>query len=202
MLLATILLLCPFPQIGETVKETANPAAMISIDLNDSADATSDSSVAQPLPVAPEAKVKTDADLAAADPIQPGFTPAPAVMPAGTPIRGVKMSITRPRENRRERALWYALSVSGSGAAAFDAWSTRRAISGGYGTEANPLLRPFSHSSAMYAATQVSPLVMDFVGKKMMLSQRKWMRSLWWVPQSAGTGMSVFAGVHNVRLVQ
>jgi hypothetical protein len=36
----------------------------------------------------------------------------------------------------------------------------------------------------------------------MMLSQHKWMRSMWWVPQSAGTGMSVFAGVHNVRLTQ
>ena len=58
---------------------------------------------------------------------------------------------------------------TGSGAAAFDAWSTRRAISEGYGTEANPLLRPFSHSNAMYAATQVSPLVMDFIGKRMMI---------------------------------
>jgi hypothetical protein len=43
---------------------------------------------------------------------------------------------------------------------------------------------------------------MDFIGKRMMLSQHKWMRSMWWVPQSAGTGMSVFAGVHNVRLTQ
>ena len=95
----------------------------------------------------------------------------------------------------------YALSVTGSGAAAFDAWSTRRAISEGYGTEANPLLRPFSHSGTMYAATQVSPLVMDLIGKRLMVSQRKWLQKMWWLPQSAGTSFSLYAGVHNTRLV-
>jgi hypothetical protein len=200
MLLATILLLCPFPQIGDTAKAAANAPAAISADSTDSADSSKDASLSQPLPAAPEAKVKTDVELAEA--IQPGFTPAAAV-PAGAPLRGVKPSLTRrPQETTRQRALWYALAVTGSGAAAFDAWSTRQAISQGYGTESNPVLRPFSHSSAMYAATQVSPLVMDFIGKQMMLSQHKWMRSMWWVPQSAGTGMSVFAGVHNVRLTQ
>ena len=68
-------------------------------------------------------------------------------------------------------------------------------------TEANPLLRPFSHSGAMYAATQVSPLVMDFIGKRMMVSEHKWIRNMWWLPQSAGTSVSLFAGVHNTRLV-
>ena len=114
----------------------------------------------------------------------------------------MKMSVTRPYETPTQRKLWYALSITGSGAAAFDAWSTRRAISQGYGTEANPLLRPFSHSGAMYAATQVSPLVMDFIGKRMMVSQHKWVRNMWWLPQSAGSGFSFYAGVHNVRLVQ
>ena len=53
----------------------------------------------------------------------------------------------------------------------------------------------------MYAATQVSPLVMDYIGKRMMVSQHKWMRRMWWLPQSAGTGLSLYAGVHNVRMV-
>ncbi len=49
------------------------------------------------------------------------------------------------------------LVAASSGAAAFDAWTTRRAVSGGYGVERDPLLRPFAHSNAIYAATQVSP---------------------------------------------
>src|SRR5580693_4425569 len=156
MLLATILLLCPFPQIAGTAKTLTNDSAAVA------GDSTKDSSLSQPLPSAPEAKVKSDAEVAA---IEPGYTPAQP----GTPLVGVKMSVTRPYETPTRRKLWYVLSISGSGAAAFDAWSTRRAISQGYGTEANPLLRPFSHSGAMYAATQVSPLVMDFIGKRMMV---------------------------------
>jgi hypothetical protein len=142
--------------------------------------------------------VKSDVAIAAsAETIEPGYT---ASQPA-RPLVGVKMSVSRPRETPTQRRLWYALSFTGSGAAAFDAWSTRRAISGGYGTEANPLLRPFSHSGTMYAATQVSPLVMDFVGKRLMVSQHKWIRNMWWLPQSAGTSFSLYAGVHNTRLV-
>ena len=34
----------------------------------------------------------------------------------------------------------------------------------GAGQEANPFLRPFANSGAIYAATQVSPALMDFLG--------------------------------------
>ena len=50
--------------------------------------------------------------------MEPGYTPGS--QPA-KPISGVKMSISRPRETPPERRLWYALSITGSGAAAFDA---------------------------------------------------------------------------------
>src|ERR1700730_1339912 len=140
MLLATILLLCPFPQIEGAAKTVTSDSATVA------SESAKDSSLSQPLPSAPEPKVKSDADAAA---IEPGYTP---VQP-GTPLVGVKMSVTRPYETPTRRKLWYVLSITGSGAAAFDAWSTRRAISQGYGTEANPLLRPFSHNGAMYAAT-------------------------------------------------
>jgi hypothetical protein len=189
MLLATILLLCPLPQIEGTAKVVENPAVMISAE---SADSVTVSSLAEPLPAAPAPKVKTDAE------IEPGIQPAAA---PGAPLRGLKPAISRPVETRTQRKLWYALSITGSSAAVFDAWSTRRAIAQGYGVEANPTLRPFSHSNAMYAATQMSPLVMDFLGKRMMTSRNQWMRKLWWVPQSAGTSMSLYAGVHNTRLV-
>jgi hypothetical protein len=216
MLLATtILLLCPFPQIAGTAKTETADTAVVSSDSSSDAtsrnatssdaangDATSNDAtkdVSQPLPSAPEPKVKTDVEVAAfSEAMEPGYLPA--AQPA-KPLAGVKMSVSRPYETATQRRVWYALSFTGSGAAAFDAWSTRRAISSGYGTEANPLLRPFSHSGAMYAATQVSPLVMDFVGKHMMISSHKWVRNLWWLPQSAGTSFSLYAGVHNTRLV-
>ena len=196
MLLATILLLCPVPQIEGTAKAIESSPAAITISTSESADSATIASLSAPapLPAAPMPKVKTDAE------IEPGVQPA-VVPAAGAPMRGLRSPLSRPVETPMKRKLWYTLSITGSGAAAFDAWSTRRAISQGYGTEANPLLRPFSHSNAMYAATQVSPLVMDFIGKRMMTSRHAWMRNLWWVPQSAGTSMSVYAGVHNTRLV-
>ncbi len=97
---------------------------------------------------------------------------------------------------------WYTLTATGSGAAAFDAWSTRRVLAGNYGTESNPLLRPFAHSNAMYAATQVTPAVMDFIGKRMMVSQNRWVRRMWWLPQAAESGFSIAAGVHNLGIVK
>jgi hypothetical protein len=193
MLLATILLLCPFPQIEGTAKAAENTPAAVAIS-GESADSTTISSPSEPLPSAPSPKVATDAE------IEPGIQPA-AAPAAGAPMRGLKSALSRPMETPTQRRLWYTLAITGSGAAVFDAWSTRRAISGGYGVEANPTLRPFSHSNAMYAATEVSPLVMDFIGKRMMTSHHQWMRNLWWVPQSAGTSMSLYAGVHNTRLV-
>jgi hypothetical protein len=193
MLLATILLLCPVPQIEGTAKAVENPPVAITISA-ESTDSVKVSSLSEPLPSAPAPKVATDAE------IEPGIQPAAFKSPAGAPIRGMKSATSRS-ETPTQRKLWYTLSITGSGAAAFDAWSTRRAISGGYGVEGNPMLRPFSHSNAMYAATQVSPLVMDFIGKRMMTSRHEWMRKMWWVPQTAGTSMSLYAGVHNTRLV-
>src|SRR2546428_13826643 len=83
---------------------------------------------------------------------------------------------------------------AGHSGAAFDAWSTRRAISSGAGTESNPFLRPFAHSGALYAATQVSPAFMDFLGKRMMVSQHRWVQRMWWLPQAAGASFSFAAG--------
>ena len=218
MLLATFLLLCLFPQIESTAKPVANTVEVLIASASDATntsarnstnDAVRDSTSAsisapensetraQPSLLAPDPKVKTDPEIASAGLIEPGYTPA---QPAA-PLKGVRTPLTRPTETPVQRKLWFALSITSSGAAVFDAWSTRRAISQGYGTEGNPLLRPFSHSGAIYVATQASPLLMDYIGKRMMVSQHKWMRSMWWLPQSAGSGFSLYAGVHNTRLV-
>jgi hypothetical protein len=92
--------------------------------------------------------------------------------------------------------------AAGHAGAAFDAWSTRRALSGNYGTESDPLMRPFAHSGAVYAATQVTPLLMDMIGKRAMVSEHMWVRRLWWVPQSVGATLSFTTAVHNVGVVR
>jgi hypothetical protein len=182
MVFATLLLICSIPQMDDTAK-VVNDSPGIASD-----SATKDSALPEFLPVAPTPKVKADA--------QP-IVPNPAVMP----FEPAKPAITRPRETRQQRLRWYGLAIAGHSGAAFDAWSTKRAVSGGYGQEANPLLRPFAGSNAIYAATQVSPAFMDFLGKRMVVSQHKWVQKMWWVPQMAGAVMSFAAGAHNVGVV-
>jgi len=199
MVLATVLLLFPLPQSVDAVKAVVERPADVSIE------APKDSSSSKTLPSTPEPKIKSDADVAAgstsnsiapasnADPVAAGNAPL-SVGPG-------KPAFTRDYDTVRQKKVWYALMFASSGAAAFDAWSTRRAISGGYGTESNPMLAPFAHSGALYAATQVSPLVMDLIGRKMMTSRNNLVRRMWWLPQTLGTGMSISAGIHNVGVV-
>ena len=203
MLLAAILLLTPNLQRGASAEGIREIPAAIS------SDSLTISSLSEPLPPAPEPKVKTDAEaaggaeLAEAGPIAPAAV-EPAVQPHPSAASFVAMKRASANDydiSQNQRRLWYALAFTGHGAAVFDAWSTRRAISQGYGVEGNPLLRPFSHSGAMYAATQVSPLVMDFIGKRMMMSRHPLLRRIWWLPQAAGSGMSFAAGIHNMGLV-
>jgi hypothetical protein len=189
-------LLYPFPQSGGAVKAVTELPASVSVE------AAKDSSFSGTLPSAPEPKIKNDQEIAA-DSNPAGVMPAPAAKPivpgtARLALRPGKPAFHPEGVSERQKKVWYALTFASSGAAGFDAWSTRRAISGGYGTESNPLLRPFAHSNALYAATQVSPVVLDYVGRKMMTSRYPLLRRMWWLPQSAGTAMSLFAGVHNV----
>jgi hypothetical protein len=180
MILEALLLIVSIPQMDDAAKAVSKTPAV-------SADSTTkDSSSVSVLPAMPTPK----ADAAA---IQPA---APA-----QPFLPVKPVFTRPRETQRQRVIWYSLAVAGHSGAAFDAWSTKRAVSGGYGQESNPLLRPFANSNAIYAATQVSPAVMDYLGKRMMVSQNRWIRKMWWVPQVAGASFSFAAGAHNVGVV-
>ena len=145
-----------------------------------------------------------------------GFEPRPpdAILPARLDLRVAESSSAatmapgqplrpglHPSETVANRRLWYALVISSHSAATFDAWSTRRAVSSGQGRESNPMLRPFSHSNAIYFAMQASPALMDYLGRRMMTSEHYWVRRMWWLPQAAGTATSFFSGVHNVRIV-
>jgi len=179
MVLAALLLICAIPQMDDAAK-VVNDSPAVAAD-----SAAKDASAPAALPSAPAPKVKADPE-----PIVPNA--------AALPFQPLKPAFTRPRETPRQRIMWYGLMAAGHAGATFDAWSTRRAISGGYGQESNPFLKPFANSNAIYAATQVSPAFMDFLGKRMMVSQNRWVRRLWWVPQAAGAGFSFAAGAHNI----
>lgn len=183
MVIATLLLLCSIPQMDDTAKVVNDSPAV-----NSDSTAKDSTLVASALPAAPAPKIKTDAE-------------AIAPVSSAQPFLPVRQAYSRPQETPRQRKIWYGLMVAGHSGAAFDAWSTHRAVAGGYGAEANPLLRPFAGSNFIYVATQVSPAVMDFLGKRMMVSQHSALRKMWWLPQSAGTALSFVAGAHNVGVV-
>lgn len=182
MVLATLVLLCAVPQTGEGAKL---PAAL---SVSAFKSTSKDSIVTDTLPSAPEPKVRSEAE-----PVLLGV--------AAEPFEPVRARAPRPGESPRQRKMWYGLLAAGHAAAGFDAWSTRRVVSGGYGQEANPLLKPFAKSNAIYAATQMSPAFMDFVGKRMMVSQIPWIRKFWWLPQTAGAGVSFVAVRHNLGMM-
>ena len=152
------------------------------------------------LPAAP-------ADLAATD--QPAAlpdapVPAPAVnasAPRAFIYNGKPGTISvgeLRQENRRKQLLWRGLTIASSGAATFDAWSTRHAITTSGAEELNPMLKPFAGNSSLYAAIQVAPLLMDYAGRKMMYSHNSLLRHTWWIPQSASFVSSLFCGAHNL----
>jgi hypothetical protein len=116
------------------------------------------------------------------------------VSPPEPMTRSAVISVERP-----SRRAWLALSIMQHGAAAFDAYSTRAAISQG-AVEADPLMRPFAHSPAIYAANQVGPVILDLVARRMQRSNNAFMRRMWWLPQSAAAADFIFCGVHNLHV--
>ena len=124
---------------------------------------------------------------------------SPAPMAFIKPGKSMTVSVEQLRaENRRRELMWTGLTIATSGAATFDAFTTRRAITNSGAVELNPLLRPFAGNASLYAAIQVGPALLDFAGKKMMYSRHSWVRRMWWAPQSASFVTSLFCGAHNL----
>jgi hypothetical protein len=200
MVFAAIALVCcvtAFPNSSNATSERTTPAVA-------SADASA-AKVEKSPPVRPDAPIAKNVSLVTsnAEDASSESSSLESITPGSQPFSNapIKPAIRGTYETARQRKIWYGLVAASSGAAAFDAWTTRRAISGNYGVEGDPLLRPFAHSNAIYAATQVSPAIMDYLGHRMLTGQHEWMRKMWWVPQVAGTGFSLGAGIHNYRLV-
>ena len=195
MLIATLALLCctltsDSPRNAETVATAA---------ANGSAPARHeavDARAALPETPSPKADVSETADDAAVRGTESSSTASQPVISSP-----VKPATADSYETPRKRKIWYGLIAAGHTASVFDAWTTRRAISEGYGVEGDPIQRPFANSGAVYVSTQVCPLIMDYIGYRMMRSSHSWMRKTWWIPQAAGASVSAGAAIHNYRIV-
>ncbi len=199
LVLTALLLFCCNTFSGDTPRTPANPpAADTKVTTNA---ALVEAEPAKPDAPTPKAGISSASGtgLEVASGGEPGGLSAPAMQPAlSSPV---KPATTESYETPRQRKIWYALMVADHSSAAFDAWTTRRAVGGGYGVEGDPLQRPFAHSGAIYVTTQVTPVIMDYLGHWMMRSNNPWIRKAWWVPQAASTSVSLGAAVHNYNVV-
>ncbi|HEV2523117.1 MAG TPA: hypothetical protein VGT24_12105 [Candidatus Acidoferrales bacterium] len=204
-MLVAIAVLFIHPQLSPTLTLPANVAALdvpAAVSVSNAA-APADHSL-PPDVLSADASAQPVAEPIASLPEAPVPAPVPAMnvpppvafLRPGKPITvSVGQLVT---ENRRNQMLWRGLVVASSGAATFDAWSTRHAITTYGAQEMNPMLRPFAGNASLYAAIQVGPLLMDYAGRKMMYSRHSWVRRMWWVPQSASFVSSMFCGAHNL----
>ena len=170
------------------------PASTSAVDADDSLPTVTASFDAATQPAAESNAALPDAPAL----VLAAMTP-PAPIAFLNPGKPMTVSVSQLRaENRRQQLMWKGLTLASSGAATFDAWSTRRAITTAGAVELNPLLRPFAGNASLYAAIQVAPALLDFAGKKMMYSRHSFVRHLWWAPQSASFVSSIFCGAHNL----
>jgi hypothetical protein len=140
-------------------------------------------------------------------PTSPSNTPpteelseSPSLSARGAFTGPVSLAPLQDRSERLRRREWVALSIAQHSATTFDAWSTRHVISSGQGRELNPMLRPFAGNGSLYAVVQVGPVVLDYLGRRMMTSQHDWARHTWWIPQAVSTAMSLASGAHNLTV--
>jgi hypothetical protein len=175
---------CVFLAAAAVVIATVSPSASAQ-----TAAMSTSSPALEALPAALSAAPRAAA--AAAAPAQPAAAPAPAIVVNDNfkPYRPVSV-------HDHLRRNWLLLAAASSAAASLDAYTTRRAIQSG-AVEMNPILRPFVNSNGLYAAIQISPVVMDLVGYKMQHSENRLFRHTWWIPQAMGTGVSFSAAAHN-----
>jgi hypothetical protein len=205
VIFAALLLFSPIPLLGNVVLQFSNPTVIVDEVPNTTSSAATPKNLTAPsnptpvthsetsTPSTPQPKVNNDAEPSFADPAVPE--------PCSFAFHPVKLAIRHGHISRNEKITWYSLMIATHAGAFLDAWSTRRALSGNYGREADPLMRPFAHSKTLYLAIQVTPLLMDIIGRRAMMSERPWVHKLWWVPQSAMAGVSLEAGIHNIGVV-
>jgi hypothetical protein len=205
MILPIAALLLQIQAIPQRPAPTAPPATaeITRAALSDARVKTGDSASGPAEPAGAKEAPSRPESRAAGDPapvINAGIGTA-SVQPA-PPSLAVPLSQSTPADYREKshRGEWIALGIAQHSAAAFDAWSTRRALSTGDAQESNPVLRPFANNSSLYAAIQVGPVLFDYVSRRMMTSQHGWARRTWWILQAASTATSLASGAHNLTI--
>ena len=179
-------------QPANSATATVAPASENTMTLPEVADTPVTNSEAQPVAEASAAALPDAPTPVVEAPV------APALILA-KPSKSMTVSVGELlAENRRKQLLWRGLAIASSGAATFDAWTTRHAMTTAGAQELNPLLKPFAGNASLYAAIQVGPVLMDYVGRKMMYSRHSWVRKMWWAPQTASFVSSIFCGAHNL----
>jgi len=220
MVAAVALLLFQFSSVSQPVQpalsapdeqSSTTAPTLFASNLPDASSAIANIAAMSASPVAePHASANPVSSEAASDP-RPSAVPVRAAamnpdfeIPAPLALVQVPLKSNKERrfispEDSGSRRSWIALAVAEHAAAGFDAYTTRYAISRG-AVEQDPLMRSFANSSAIYAAIQVAPVVLDIAARRMQRSQSGFLRRTWWLPQSLSAGMFVFSGAHNLRV--
>jgi len=177
--------------ISVTAPSSPAPRALLA-----SADVPATANVpVNPAPVHPAAQASADSlhadnlDTSADTSLSSITVPEP---PLGKPVHIDVESLPSRRK-------WLMLAIAEHGAAAFDAYATRDAVSHG-AHEDDPFLRPVANSNAIYAVSQIGPLLLDYASHKMQRSENNFERHAWWVPQSLATAVYLVSGVHDLHV--
>jgi hypothetical protein len=197
MLWAIGAILLHFPAVPQAVVPAAAQPAAPAAENVIVADASHSDDTA---PFEPGRLTLTPAAAAAAPAPAAAASPAPAKPAIAPVIAAGQKSEFAGRVTDGQKRLWLGLAIAQHSAATFDAWSTRRAITHGGARELNPMLKPFANNGSIYAATQVGPVLLDLLGRRMMTSRSSLLRHTWWLPQMLGTAASVAGGAHNLRV--
>ena len=206
MLLALALLLLQPQDPSQMAYSAENMAVLQPVSSSSTASAASFTEIA--LPLTPDSSdISIQPSAISEDAVLSSAVSAPEPDPISGPTLNAFLRPAKPMtvsvkqlldEERHKKQMWIGLGIAEHSAATFDAWTTRRAITTVGAQELNPLLKPFAGNASLYAAIQVGPAVMDYVGEKMMYSRHNWVRRMWWVPQSASFATSLFCGAHNL----
>lgn len=119
---------------------------------------------------------------------------------AQPPLVRPSTRVERTLPSAKQVHIWEGLILAEHSAAAFDAWSTRKSITSGNGYERDPLMKPFANSAAIYPMLQAVPLGMDFLSRRLMRSNNRLFRGVWWLPQSVSFGASIWCGSRNLHV--
>ena len=187
------------PQIHAQVAFSAEKVALIQQADVESASNTNNEILLPLAPNSADATIPPALLPSAGEPAAPES--APALIAIVQPSKRMTVSVEELKaERRHEMHLWMGLGIASHSAATFDAWTTRHAITTTGARELDPLLKPFAGNASLYVAIQAGPALMDYVGKKMMDSRYRWVRRMWWVPQSASIVSSLVCGSHNLTV--